>query len=72
MVGVTDTWRISCCGSSVSAALLTPEGAVPTWQAFRLEWLTVAWMIVEEAAQIFFWKSGKGPFSSVGGITLSS
>jgi divalent metal cation (Fe/Co/Zn/Cd) transporter len=47
-----DTCRDSCCGSASSAALLTPERAALTRRALRLEWLTVAWMIVEGAVAI--------------------
>jgi divalent metal cation (Fe/Co/Zn/Cd) transporter len=47
-----NTSQDSCCGSAASSALLTPERAALTRQAFRLEWLTVAWMIVEGAVAI--------------------
>jgi hypothetical protein len=40
-----DTYRDSCCGSAGSVLAL--KRAALTRQAFRLEWLTVAWMIVE-------------------------
>jgi len=45
-----DTYRDSCCGSAGS--VLTQERAVLIRQAFHLEWLTVAWMIVEGAVAI--------------------
>src|SRR6516165_4409197 len=45
-----DTYRDSCCSSAGS--VLTLERATLTRQAFRLEWLTVAWMIVEGAVAI--------------------
>jgi hypothetical protein len=45
-----DTYRDSCCGSAGS--VLTQERAMLIRQAFRLEWLTVAWMIVEGAVAI--------------------
>jgi hypothetical protein len=37
----------ACCGTAVSDVMLAPEYRELIRQAFRLEWLTVAWMIVE-------------------------
>jgi hypothetical protein len=37
----------SCCRSTPSALSLTSERAALIRQAFRLEWMTVAWMVVE-------------------------
>ena len=37
----------ACCGSAHSAPALTPQRAALIEQAFRLEWITVAWMVVE-------------------------
>src|SRR5262245_48004764 len=42
--------RDSCCGPAGS--VLTQERAALIQQAFHLEWLTVAWMIVEGAVAI--------------------
>jgi divalent metal cation (Fe/Co/Zn/Cd) transporter len=47
-----DICRKSSCGSAGSAASLTPERAALIQQAFRLEGLTIAWMIVEGAVAI--------------------
>jgi divalent metal cation (Fe/Co/Zn/Cd) transporter len=60
-----DTYRDSCCGSVDSAALPTPERAALTRQAFRLEWLTVAWMIVEAVVAI-------GAGIAAGSLTLTA
>ncbi len=46
-----DTSQNSICGSA-SSALFKAERAALTRQAFRLEWLTVAWMIVEGAVAV--------------------
>lgn len=37
----------TCFGSVPSAQSLTPERAVLIRRAFRLEWMTIAWMLVE-------------------------
>ena len=37
----------TCCRSTASALSLTSERAALIRQAFRLEWMTVAWMVVE-------------------------
>jgi hypothetical protein len=37
----------TCCRSTPSALSLTSERAALIRQAFRLEWMTVAWMVVE-------------------------
>jgi divalent metal cation (Fe/Co/Zn/Cd) transporter len=42
----------ACCGEQAAAALPTPERAALIQRAFRLEWLTVAWMIIEGAVAI--------------------
>jgi divalent metal cation (Fe/Co/Zn/Cd) transporter len=47
-----DTCQNSSGGSAAFAAIPTPKRAALTRQAFRLEWLTVAWMIVEGAVAI--------------------
>jgi divalent metal cation (Fe/Co/Zn/Cd) transporter len=60
-----NTCRDSCCGSAASAALLTPERVALTRQAFRLEWLPVAWMIVEGAVAI-------GAGVAAGSLTLTA
>jgi divalent metal cation (Fe/Co/Zn/Cd) transporter len=52
MVGDVDTRRESCCGSPATAGVLKPHRTALTRQAFRLEWLTVAWMTVEGAVAI--------------------
>jgi divalent metal cation (Fe/Co/Zn/Cd) transporter len=49
---VIDTCGDACCGGQARAALPTPERAALIRRAFRLEWLTVAWMIVEGAVSI--------------------
>ncbi|HEX4171848.1 MAG TPA: hypothetical protein VHY82_05150, partial [Acetobacteraceae bacterium] len=43
-----DAW----CGAAVFDVKLTPERRELIRQAFRLEWLTVAWMIVEGAVAV--------------------
>jgi divalent metal cation (Fe/Co/Zn/Cd) transporter len=54
-----------CCGPAASAALPAPERITLTRRAFRLEWLTVAWMIVEGALAI-------GAGIAVGSLTLTA
>jgi len=49
---VADTRGDACCGAVVPAVLRTPERAALIQRAFRLEWLTVAWMIIEGAVAI--------------------
>jgi divalent metal cation (Fe/Co/Zn/Cd) transporter len=60
-----NTCRDSCSSSAASAALLTLERAALARQAFRLEWLTVAWMIVEGAVAI-------GAGVAAGSLTLTA
>jgi len=57
-----DTQNSSC--GSASSASLTPERAALTQQAFRLEGLTVAWMIVEGTVAI-------GAGITAGSLTLT-
>ena len=45
--GLTESCADTCCRSTPSALSLTSERAALIWQAFRLEWMTVAWMVVE-------------------------
>jgi divalent metal cation (Fe/Co/Zn/Cd) transporter len=59
-----DTSQNSFCGSA-SSALLKAERVALTRQAFRLEWLTVAWMIVEGAAAV-------GAGIAAGSLTLTA
>lgn len=47
-----DSCEDTCCGPSSSAPFLTPERAALIRAAFRLEWLTVAWMVVEGVVAI--------------------
>lgn len=47
-----DTRKDSCNGSADSAALVNPERIALMRQAFRLEWMTVAWMAIEGAVAI--------------------
>jgi hypothetical protein len=58
-----DTYRDSNCGSA--GFVLTQERAAPIRQAFRLEWQTVAWMIVEGAVAI-------GAGIAAGSLTLTA
>jgi len=60
-----DTCQNSCCGSATSAGMLTPKRAGLIRQAFHLEWLTVAWMIVEGAVAI-------GAGLAAGSLTLTA
>jgi hypothetical protein len=45
--GLVESCADTCCGSAPSTLPLTPERAALIRQAFRLEWVTIAWMIVE-------------------------
>jgi divalent metal cation (Fe/Co/Zn/Cd) transporter len=45
--GLTESCADTCCRSTPSALSLTSERAALIRQAFRLEWMTVAWMVVE-------------------------
>ena len=47
-----ETYRDSCSGSAASTALPAPERASLIRQAFRLEWLTLTWMVVEGVVAI--------------------
>jgi divalent metal cation (Fe/Co/Zn/Cd) transporter len=38
---------MACCGAAAPTLALTPERGALIRQAFRLEWLTVAWMAIE-------------------------
>jgi len=44
-----DTCKDSCNSPAASAALFNPELMALMRQAFRLEWMTVAWMVIEGA-----------------------
>jgi divalent metal cation (Fe/Co/Zn/Cd) transporter len=46
--GCTDT----CCGSAPSVPSLTPARTTLICQAFRLEWMTIAWMLIEGVVAI--------------------
>ena len=37
----------TCCGAAASDLALTPERAALIGEAFRLEWLTIGWMVAE-------------------------
>jgi divalent metal cation (Fe/Co/Zn/Cd) transporter len=50
--GVKDSSTDACCGSVSAALPMTPEHTILIRQAFRLEWLTIAWMIIEGAVAI--------------------
>jgi divalent metal cation (Fe/Co/Zn/Cd) transporter len=50
--GSVESCADTCCGSATSALPLTPERAALIRQAFRLEWLTIAWMVVEGVVAI--------------------
>ena len=47
MPGLAESCVDTCCRSTPSALSLTSERAALIRQAFRLEWMTVAWMVVE-------------------------
>ncbi len=51
-VGVAGGCADPCCGSTPSAVSLTPARVALIGQAFRLEWMTVAWMLIEGAVAI--------------------
>lgn len=50
--GVKDSSTDTCCGSVSATPAMTPERTILIRQAFRLEWLTIAWMVVEGAVAI--------------------
>ena len=45
--GLKESCADTCCRSTPSAVSLTSERPALIRQAFRLEWMTVAWMVVE-------------------------
>ena len=45
--GLKESGADSCCRSAPCALSLTSERAALIRQAFHLEWMTVAWMVVE-------------------------
>jgi hypothetical protein len=45
--GPAESCADTCCRSTPSALSLTSERAALIRQAFRLEWMTIAWMVVE-------------------------
>ena len=49
---VVDTRGDGCRGAASLAGALKPERIALIQRAFRLEWLTIAWMIVEGAVAI--------------------
>jgi hypothetical protein len=49
---VADNCADTCCGSASAALPLTPERGALIRQAFRLEWLTIAWMVIEGVVAI--------------------
>jgi divalent metal cation (Fe/Co/Zn/Cd) transporter len=51
-IAKVDTCGDACCGAVVSGVALTTERSELIRQAFRLEWITVAWMIVEGAVAV--------------------
>ncbi|HTW70655.1 MAG TPA: cation transporter [Acetobacteraceae bacterium] len=50
--GAVESCADACCGSAPSVLTLTPERAALIEQAFRFEWMTVAWMVIEGAVAI--------------------
>jgi divalent metal cation (Fe/Co/Zn/Cd) transporter len=50
--GVADSCADTCCGSPPPAPAPTPERAELIARAFRLEWMTVAWMVIEGVVAI--------------------
>lgn len=50
--GALDNCTDTCCAAAASAPALAPARATLIRQAFRLEWMTVAWMVVEAAVAI--------------------
>ncbi len=50
--GPAESCADTCCGSALFALPLTPERAALIRQAFRLEWLTIAWMVIEGVVAI--------------------
>ncbi len=50
--GVVKSCTDDCCGSVSSSPALTPQRIALVEQAFRLEWMTVAWMVVEGVVAI--------------------
>jgi hypothetical protein len=49
--GLTESCADTCCRSTPSALSLTSERAALIRQAFRLEWMTVAWMVGRRGAR---------------------
>ena len=45
--GLTESRADTCCRATPSALSLTSERAALIRQAFRLEWMTIAWMVFE-------------------------
>lgn len=45
--GVAESCTDACCGSAPYVPSLTPARTALIERAFRLEWITVAWMVVE-------------------------
>ena len=50
--GVMDNCADACCAAAPAAPTPTPARATLIRQAFRLEWMTVAWMVLEAAVAI--------------------
>lgn len=51
-VGVQDSSTGNRCGAAATTPPMTPERTTLIRQAFRLEWLTIAWMVIEGAVAI--------------------
>jgi len=50
--GVADSCGDPSCGTAASASLFSPQRRALIKQAFRIEWLTIAWMAIEAAVAI--------------------
>ena len=51
-IGGAESCPDTCCGSVLAVRSLTPKRSELIGQAFRLEWLTIGWMVVEGAVAI--------------------
>ena len=49
----TDRCQQDDCSARPSVAVSSPERAILIQQAFRLEWLTVGWMVIEAGVAIW-------------------
>ena len=50
--GAAESCTDACCGSTPSVLAATPQRTALIQRAFRLEWITVAWMVIEGAVAI--------------------